>query len=137
VYIGFFAVAGATIHLDELLVVGAPALLFVAIRALSFITGCRVAGRIAGTSEVVSKYSGFGLLPQSGLALALAILFARIFPNFGNSAAALVFSIVGINELVAPVLYRWAIIRSGEAGKLLPDEPMPTAAAIEAVRGTG
>ena len=130
VYIGFFAVAGATIHIDELLVVGAPALLFVAVRGLGFTFGCRIAGRIAGASEVVSKYSGFGLLPQSGLALAIAILFAKMFPNFGDSAAALVFSIVGINELVAPVLYRWAIIRSGEAGKLPADEPLPAATPI-------
>jgi hypothetical protein len=67
---------------------------------------------------VVRKYSGFGLLPQAGLALALALLFTRSFPQLGSEASALVFGIVAINELVAPVAYKWALVRSGEAGRL-------------------
>ncbi|MCL5744714.1 MAG: cation:proton antiporter [Acidobacteria bacterium] len=117
VYLGFFAVAGATIHLNELAVLGVPAAIFVLVRGAGFLTGTRIAGRIAGTPEVVSRYAGFGLLPQSGLALAIALLFARMFPQFGAQASALVFGIVGINELAGPVLYRWALLRSGEAGK--------------------
>lgn len=66
---------------------------------------------------MVSRYAGFGLLPQSGLALVIALLFARMFPQFGAQDAALVFGFVGINELAGPVLYRWALLRSGEAGK--------------------
>jgi Kef-type K+ transport system membrane component KefB len=117
VYVAFFAVAGATIHVDELLVVGVPALVFVLIRAGGFMAGNRLACRIAGAPEVVKKYAGFGLLPQAGLALALALLFTRTFPDFGDEAAALIFSVVAINELVAPIGYRWALIRSGEAGQ--------------------
>jgi Kef-type K+ transport system membrane component KefB len=118
VYIGFFAVAGATIHLDALASVALPALIFVSVRTAGFLTGARIAGRIAGSPEVVRKYSGFGLLPQAGLALALALLFSRSFPQLGDEASALVFGIVALNELIAPVAYKWALVRSGEAGKL-------------------
>jgi Kef-type K+ transport system membrane component KefB len=117
VYVAFFAVAGATIHVDELLVVGVPALVFVLIRAGGFMAGNRLACHIAGAPEVVKRFAGFGLLPQAGLALALALLFTRTFPDFGDEAAALIFSVVAINELVAPIGYRWALIRSGEAGQ--------------------
>jgi hypothetical protein len=51
------------------------------------------------------------------LALALAILFARSFPQLGAEASALVFGVVALNELISPILYRWALVRSGEAGK--------------------
>jgi len=52
VYLVFFAVAGATIHLDVLAVVGLPALGFVLVRAGGFIGGAKVATRIAGAPEV-------------------------------------------------------------------------------------
>jgi Kef-type K+ transport system membrane component KefB len=127
VYIAFFAVAGATIHLNVLAVVGLPATILLLVRGVGFVFGTRLAGRIAGSPPVVQRYAGFGLLPQAGLALALALLFTRSFPQFGAEASALVFGIVGVNELIAPVLYRWALLRSGETGKLLipADETKP------------
>jgi Kef-type K+ transport system membrane component KefB len=115
VYVGFFAVTGSTIHIDQLLIVGVPALIFVGVRASGFLAGSWLATTIAKAPDTVRKYTGFGLLPQAGLALALALLFVRIFPQFGAGASALVLSIVAINEIVAPVLYRFALVRSGEA----------------------
>ncbi len=116
VYVAFFSVAGATIHLDALALVGPVATVLVLVRAAGLLTGTRIAARVAGAPEVVRRFAGFGLLPQAGLALALAILFTRAFPDFGEGASALVFGIVAINEVAAPVLFRLALIRSGEAG---------------------
>jgi len=115
VYISFFAVAGATIHLDVLATVGVPAVAFVLVRAAGFLTGSNVGARLAGSDEAVRKYAGFGLLPQAGLALALASLFTRSFPQLGPEAGALVFGVVALNEMFAPIVYRWALARSGEA----------------------
>ena len=119
VYVGFFAVSGATIHLDALRLVGIPALIIVGIRAASFLAGSNIACRLAAAPAVVRKFSGFGLLPQAGLAIGLALLFARLFPDLCEHAAALILSVVAFNELIAPVAYRWALLRSGEAGKEL------------------
>jgi len=118
VYLVFFAVAGATIHLDVLAIVGVPALAFVLIRAFGFLGGARIATGISGAPPIVRRWVGFGLLPQAGLALALSMLFARTFPQFGADAGAMMLGVVALNEMVAPVLYRWALVRSGEAGQL-------------------
>jgi Kef-type K+ transport system membrane component KefB len=115
-YVAFFGVAGATIHLDVLATVGPAAALFVATRALGFQIGNRVAAWKSGAPDVVRRYGGVGLMPQAGLALALALLFAKTFPQFGASASALVFGVVALNELIAPVLFRFALVKSGEAG---------------------
>lgn len=117
VYVVFFAVAGAGIHLDALRTIGLWAAGFVVLRAAGLYLGTRAAARIARAPEAVARYAGFGLWPQAGLALALALLLERTFPEFGPQAAALVFSIVAINEMVSPVVYRIALVRSGEAGK--------------------
>ncbi|MCX4241041.1 cation:proton antiporter [Paraliomyxa miuraensis] len=131
VYLVFFAVTGATIHLHVLAVVGVPAVILVLVRASAFMVGARVACRIAGAEDVVRRFVGFGLLPQAGLALALSTLFARTFPELGPDAAALTLGIVALNELVAPVAYRLALIRSGEAGAAGSESalPVPVAAA--------
>ena len=99
-------------------IVGLPALVFVVLRALGFIGGARLAARIAGAPESVRRWLGFGLLPQAGLALALSLLLARTFPQFGEEAGMMALGVVALNELVAPVLYRWALVRSGETGRL-------------------
>jgi Kef-type K+ transport system membrane component KefB len=122
VYVGFFAVTGATIHIDQVLVVGVPTLIFVGVRASGFLAGGWLGATIADAPPTVRKYAGMGLLPQAGLALALALLFVRTFPNFGAGASALVLSVVAINEMVAPILYRFALARSGEARLTAPVE---------------
>jgi Kef-type K+ transport system membrane component KefB len=117
VYILFFAAAGANLHLGVLGVVGGPAVLFVAVRGIGLLTGAGIGARLAEAPPSVRRYAGFGLLPQAGLALALSMLFAKTFPEFGAEAAALTLGVVAINEIVAPALYRLALVKSGEAGK--------------------
>lgn len=117
VYVVFFAVTGATVHIRELLVVGVPALVLVSTRAAGFVGLSRIATTMAQATDNVRKYVGLGLMPQAGLALALALLFVKTFPSIGEGAAALVFGGVAINEMIAPILYRFALVRSGEAGQ--------------------
>lgn len=115
VYILFFTVAGASIHLDVLPLVAAPAVVLVLVRGAGLWGGTFVAAGIAGAPPAVRRWGGFGLIPQAGLAIALSLLFARTFPSFGEEASALTLGIVAINELVAPALMRWSLVRAGEA----------------------
>ena len=123
VYVVFFSVAGATIHFAVLASVWAPALVFIVVRALGFLGGARLGAAIADAPPMVRRYAGFGLLPQAGLALALSLLFARTFPQFGAAAGALTLGVVALNEILAPALFRSALLRSGEAQL----SPSPTA----------
>ena len=118
VYVVFFAVTGATLQLRDLLVVGPAALVFAAVRAAGFVGGTWTGSLLAGAPDDVRKYAAFGLIPQAGLALALTLLLVRTFPSFGPGASSLVFATVAINQLIAPVLFRVALVRSGEAGVL-------------------
>jgi Kef-type K+ transport system membrane component KefB len=123
VFLVFFALAGS--HLDiYTLVATLPVIAILAIsRASSFFLGSKIACRRSAAPEVVAKYAWFGLVPQAGLALALAIVFKNTFPTFGANAkfgdqvSVVLFGVVGFNELVAPVILRAMLMRSGEAGK--------------------
>jgi Kef-type K+ transport system membrane component KefB len=117
VFLVFFALAGAKIDLAALYASAVPVMLLAAIRAATFFVGGRLATAGAGVDPVVKRYAWFGLLPQAGLALALAILVQKSFPTFGLEASVLLFGVVGFNELIAPVILRNVLIRSGEADK--------------------
>jgi Kef-type K+ transport system membrane component KefB len=111
VYVLFFAVTGASLHLDALAVVGIPAVMIVLARALGLFVGARGGAKLAGADPLVQRFGGIGLLPQAGLALALALVFAKAFPDIGSEASALALSVVALNELAAPAVWRAVMSR--------------------------
>ncbi len=115
VYLVFFALAGAGLHVDALSTLGLPALAFAVVRGVSFWAGARVATR--GAEENIRRWAFAGLLPQAGLALALALLVKRMLPQGGEEAATFVFTIIAINELTMPLVLRHALVAVGEVGK--------------------
>lgn len=120
VYLVFFALAGAKLDLAALWAVAVPVAVLVVVRALGFFLGARIATRGPAVPPILKRTAWLGLLPQAGLALALAELVRRTFPAFGDAAFALVVGVVATNELVAPVLLRLALVKSGEAGQRAP-----------------
>lgn len=126
VYLVFFALAGAKLDLNALYHLALPVAIIVVTRASSFFVTCKVATRGPDVDPTVKRLAWIGLLPQAGLALALAELVRRTFPEFGDAAFALVVGVVATNELIAPVILRVALLRSGEAGRR-PDDGLPVA----------
>jgi hypothetical protein len=116
-YLVFFALAGAKLDLYALYLLALPVGLIVMTRATSFFVTSKFATRGPDVEPIIKKTAWLGLLPQAGLALALAELVRRTFPEFGDAVFALVVGVVATNELVAPVILRVAILRSGEAGR--------------------
>lgn len=119
VYLVFFAAAGASIHIDVLAIIGIPAVILAAVRTASYLGLARIAATAAGAEPVVRRLVGFGLLPQAGLALALGLLMVKTFPAVGEGAGTLVLGVVALNELVMPIIYRQALLRSGEVGRTI------------------
>ncbi len=129
-YLVFFALAGARLDLGLLWSVFLPAAIIVVVRAAVFWWGCRFAARRTRAIVEVERYVWVGLLPQAGLALALALIIQRTFPGLlGVEMAALVLGVVAINQVVTPILLRVVLVRAGETGKRVDiyayDDPDP------------
>jgi Kef-type K+ transport system membrane component KefB len=117
VFLVFFALAGSHINLGTLYASLLPVAMIVFARASSFFVGCKLATRGGGVDPSVRKYAWFGLVPQAGLAIALALIIQKSFPSFGSEAAVVMLGVVAANELIAPPIFRIVMLRSGEAGK--------------------
>ncbi|HWO25984.1 MAG TPA: cation:proton antiporter [Kofleriaceae bacterium] len=117
VFLVFFALAGAKLDLDILTSSFVPIAILASARAASFFVGGKLATAITGAPPLVRKYAWFGLVPQAGLALALALVMDKTFPTFGKPASVIMIGVVGFNELIAPVILRAMLLRTGESGK--------------------
>jgi Kef-type K+ transport system membrane component KefB len=121
----FFATVGAEIHLRAFADVAVWAVGAALLRALGQYLGLRVAVWRFKLEPSLWKRLYLGMLPQAGVAIALAILVGTKFGAWGQQLAVLLFGTIVVNELIGPVLWRGALIRAGEVGKR---ESAPTAA---------
>lgn len=65
-------------------------------------------------------------LTQAGVSIGLAELVALRYPEMGARLGTLILAVIAINQLVGPVLFKWALRRVGEAGRA--DEAAPEGA---------
>ncbi len=117
VFLVFFALAGSKLDIYGLWSSLAVVAVLAVTRAGTFYVGCKIACKATHAQAIVTKYAWFGLVPQAGLALALALVLQKTFPSFGNQASVILFGVVGLNEMVAPIVLRGILMNSGEAGK--------------------
>ncbi len=113
----FFAVAGAGLHWHVFKEVAPYAIVLALVRAGAMFFGGRVGMALGGVAQEQRRFIPFGLLSQSGIAIGLCVLLAKHFAGWGEKAATCLLGAVMINELVGPVLFRNALMKSGEAGR--------------------
>ena len=120
IYVVFFALAGAHLDLGLLARIWPVALGLVAVRIGATFVASRLGSRWAHDAKVVKRYGWLPLISQAGVTIGMAVSLAAEFPGFGEGLAMLVVAVVGLNEGVGPVLFKWALDRAGETGKRAP-----------------
>lgn len=125
VFVVFFALSGAGIHLNELATLFAIAAPLALIRGLAIFSGTRLGSRWAGVTPMERRYVWMGLVSQAGVAIGLATAVASVYPILGESVRALALALIPINELVGPVFFKRALSVSGELPPSPPDERVP------------
>lgn len=129
VYLLFFALAGAGIHLEDIPEVGVLGVTYIVVRTAMKVVGGFVGGVIGGLKARESFRLGIDLIPQAGVAVGLAALAAETLGDDGGEAATIVLGSVVLFELVGPVLVARGLTRpagapSGDGSE--PAEPAPT-----------
>jgi Kef-type K+ transport system membrane component KefB len=118
VLIVFFAAAGASLQLDALARVGMLAVGISLLRVIGVWLGTRLGLRRAGLTEQPMPMIWMALVSQAGVTLGLTIIVATEFPDWGGRVQTLMVALIAIHELVGPILFRSALMRAGEVGKM-------------------
>jgi Kef-type K+ transport system membrane component KefB len=118
VLVVFFAAAGASLQLDAVATIGGIALAVSALRMLLIWLACRTGARVAGIEGDAGALVWMGLVSQAGVTLGLTMILAGDYPTWGSKMQTLMVALIAIHQLIGPVLFRAALARTGEIGKM-------------------
>ena len=110
----FFVLAGASLEIDALFLVGGITFVYVLSRCIGIYLGVRVGGHLVGASETTRKWLGVALFPQAGVAIGMALLASQRFPEVTAILLPVVLSSTIFLEIFAPILTRKALREAGE-----------------------
>lgn len=117
-YVLFFAVAGADLDLSLLASVWPVAVALSLTRGVATWLAARAGSRWADDPEPVRRHGWASLISQAGVTIGLAVIVGEAYPEtFGPPLRAMAIAVVGINEIVGPVLFKLALDSAGETGK--------------------
>lgn len=116
VFLVFFTLAGAHFDLDILLSGFELVVLYVVARVVGKMLGTNLAARLVSAPRAVRSYIGFGVIPQAGIAigLALSLLSHPVFADSGLLIVNVILASTLIYELFGPFATRFALQRAGE-----------------------
>jgi len=131
VYIIFFFLAGAHLHINLLPSMGFLGLVYVLARIGGLMGGAYLGGVISKQVAVIRKYLGVGILCQAGVAIGLSLLVAGQFSPLGEEGKSLAVIVVNtiaattiIFEIIGPMGTKFAITRAGEFGANITEEDL-------------
>jgi len=113
-YVAFFVIAGANLHLETLRHLGLLGIVYVLARTLGKLLGARLGARLGRFSSNRGFCTGFTLLAQAGVAIGLAATLAQKWPEGGHLLQSIVLGSVVLFELIGPLAIRFGLVRAGE-----------------------
>ena len=117
IFLPFFVLTGASLDLVVFVESFGFAAIIAIIRAFSIFIGSYAGGTLAGQSPQHNKIIWMTLLTQAGVSLGLASEVGGTFKGWGRQFQATIISIVLLNQLAGPILFKIALRRVNEAGK--------------------
>lgn len=118
VLVVFFAAAGASLQLDALATIGWIALGVAILRTALIWGGMRVGTIYSGVDRSSGELAWMGMVSQAGVTLGLTLIVAGEYPTWGVTVQTLTLAMIAIHQLAGPVLFRAALSRAGEIGRM-------------------
>jgi Kef-type K+ transport system membrane component KefB len=113
-FVVFFALAGASIPITEVVAVITIVTPIAIVRCLTIWGGTALGSRWAGMPASETKHLWMALVAQAGVAIGFASIAAQVYPDLGPGIRTLALSVIAINQLLGPILFRRALTRAGE-----------------------
>jgi len=113
-YAIFFVLAGAHLQVSSLLLIGLTGMAYTIARIIGKMVGCWVGAGRLGYAPSVKRYLGMTLVAHAGVAIGLSLQIRTAFPQYAEVIATVILGSVLLNEVLGPVLTKFAIVRAGE-----------------------
>jgi len=115
VYILFFTLTGAMISLEVVASMWFITLILFGVRILSLFIAGYTGSALAGDPVLFRRISWMPYVTQAGVGVGLATIIASEYPGWGTEFATVLISVIVLNQVVGPPLFKWALHLVGEA----------------------
>ena len=109
IYIPFFLLAGATLQLNMIVEVAGIAFVLFLLRLATLMVGGYIGGALSGDSPLFKRLAWMPYVTQAGVGLGLATVVTNRFPEWGVAFSTIVISVIVVNQIIGPPLFKWAI----------------------------
>lgn len=113
-YLFFFVLAGVHLEINLLGKLGLIGVAYFGFRIAGKLLGASLGGYLSRAPKLVKKYLGFGLVPQAGVALGLALIAKVEFPPLGGIVFTTIMVTTIIYEIIGPFFTKFALSKAGE-----------------------
>ncbi len=113
-YVVFFVLAGANLHIETLGHIGLLGVAYVVARTVGKLAGGWLGAKLGQYGHRERSWIGMTLLAQAGMAIGLAGTLASIWPEGGTMIQTVILGSVVIFELVGPLAVRHGLVQAGE-----------------------
>lgn len=131
VFVVFFALAGASLHVEEIATLWPLIVPIVVVRLAALWAGSNLGARWGGATPTERRYVWMGLVSQAGVAIGLATIVSQVYPERGAELRMMFLAMIAVNETIGPIFFRQALSRSGELAEEPATAEMSVAAAGE------
>ena len=114
VYVVFFTLTGAMISLEVVASLWFVTLIIFGARVVSLILAGFVGSASAGDPRLYRRISWMPYITQAGVGVGLATIIATEYAGWGTQFATIMISVIVLNQIVGPPLFRWALHLVGE-----------------------
>jgi len=117
IYVIFFSIAGAGLDFSYFKTSLAVIILFIVVRTFFVYISTLFGATISKSSDTIKKYSWTSFITNAGLTLSMIIIINQTFPKWGGFVKAVVISIIAVNQIAGPILFKYGLLKSGETGQ--------------------
>ncbi len=116
-YLFFFVLAGVHLEINLLGKMGLIGVAYFSFRIAGKLLGASLGGYLSRAPRLVKKYLGFGLIPQAGVALGLALIAKVEFSSLGGIVFTTIMVTTIVYEIIGPFFTKFALGKAGEIEK--------------------
>lgn len=120
-FVMFFVLAGANLHVSALPSLGILGLVYIAGRTAGLMTGASFGATLGRLSSNIRKYLGMGILSQAGVAIGLSLIVKSEFAHYGSHGMEIGSTVITtvtatciFFEIIGPVLTKIGLEKAGE-----------------------
>jgi Kef-type K+ transport system membrane component KefB len=120
-FVLFFALAGANLHLSALPALGVIGAVYTVGRSAGLVSGAYIGSVVGKLEDKIKKYLGMGILSQAGVAIGLSLIVKQEFSHISEHGASIGLSVITtvtatsiFFEILGPILTKIGLTKAGE-----------------------